>query len=135
MSRAEYKEALDYFKQSENPEAVLMVCDSALLRQMCVAWTNTPVRLPKRIVRRPGQKDEHAWWQYLWGVVKYDEADFMSRVPTSDRNLGAKFCALKANRVLYPDATLNSYVARYLQEKVRKQFPSLKALAARVHNE
>jgi len=50
--------------------------------------------------------------------VRYSRKDLLARIPLSDSRTPGDFDALVANRVLYPDGTLNSFVERYLRERV-----------------
>jgi hypothetical protein len=117
MKRNLWSERLEQVKQQERPEAVLLVAGSTELTRIAVAWSGTHVVRAKRLTtcRRD---DEEGVWRWLWNNAEYSKAEFLSRIPVSGKNTEQKFSALIANRVLYPDGSVNSFVERYLREKV-----------------
>lgn len=121
VSTADWKQALEQFKKQEKPEAILMVCGNAELTRIAVAWSNIHSRCVKRPTKHLGE-DENSVWQWLWENASYVKEDVLSRIPGSRQAAERNFTALMANRVLYPDGTLNSFVERYLREKVLELF-------------
>jgi len=120
-----YDEQLVWFKQNEVPETVLFVTDDSLLRKIVVAWESMRTVRKQRLSKCESET-ENDTWEWLWKNTEYSREDLLARIPNSDKQIEAKFHALRKSRVLYPDGTVNSYVARYLREQVRRQFPSLK---------
>ena len=120
-SIADWKQALEQFKKQEKPEAVLMICGNAELTRIAVAWSNMYPRHVKRPTEYSG-KDEDSLWQWLWENTSCSKDDVLSHLPGSRQAAERDFTALVANRVLYPDGTLNSFVERYLREKVLELF-------------
>ncbi|MBM3333540.1 hypothetical protein FJY63_02655 [Candidatus Sumerlaeota bacterium] len=117
MSRCIWTEKLDYFKGLERPEAVLLIAGSSQLVRIAVAWRDTRISKARRLTKSPRKSDE-AVWRWLWESVRYSRKDLLARIPLSDSRTPRDFDALVANRVLYPDGTLNSFVERYLRERV-----------------
>jgi len=112
---------LTEFKQREKPETVLMVAGSADLMRIAVAWPGTLVVKKRRVL--PCRCDEpESMWRWLWDSVAFSKEEFFGRVPGATEKTEQKFAALVANRVLYPDGTLNSFVEKYLQERVLTLF-------------
>ena len=74
------------------------------------AWTRCDVRPRRRITRRSASTDGEAW-QWLWKntCLSKDALRDASGVPA--KRLEAKLDALIANRIIYPDGTVNSFVA------------------------
>jgi hypothetical protein len=52
MSRSAYEEELKRFRQSERPEAVLLLANDKEYINMVVAWTSTPVKRKRRVGKR-----------------------------------------------------------------------------------
>lgn len=67
---------------------------------------------------------DYSAWQWLWNNVEYSLEDLEEKLPFSDRRLKQRVNALIANRILYPDGTINSFADRFLKEKVLKLYPS-----------
>jgi hypothetical protein len=120
-STVAWKNALEQFKKQEKPEAVLLVCGNAKLTRIAVAWSNMHARCVKKPAQYAG-KDHDSLWQWLWENTAYLKEEILCRIPGSRQAAEHDFTALVANRVLYPDGTLNSFVERYLREKVLELF-------------
>jgi hypothetical protein len=116
-----FSEIMRHFKQSEPPEAVLLVADDPTLTKIVVAWSNLDIRLVKKPRRLPGEL-EHDQWDWLWASVSYSLEDLAERSGLAVSLVERKLKPLIGNRVLYPDGTVNSFVQRYLRERVLKLF-------------
>jgi hypothetical protein len=62
----------------------------------------------------------------LWKNTKVNLTELKEKtgVPYSESVLESKLKPLIGNRILYPDGTINSFVQRYLRERVLKLFES-----------
>ena len=112
---------LEHFKKHEKPEVVLMFPGSAELTRIVVAWTGVSVARKKR-PSACRDVEEDATWNWLWENVEYSKDEFPRRIPGATRATEQRFAALIANRVLYPDGTMNSFVEKYLKERVLTLF-------------
>ena len=112
---------LDESKESEQPEAVLMMAGDPELMRIVVAWTQTKVHRAKRLTRLSADSEEERW-TWLWDNARFERAALLARIPNAGTRTQANFEALIANRVLYPDGTANGFVERYLKERVVKLF-------------
>ncbi len=121
MSDDTFAEKLEWFKQNEKPEVVLLIADNAQLIRITVAWTNTAVKRAKD-VEGPGDLTEAELWDWLWEHAQYSPKELIQKSSLSEYGFDHKMRTLIGNRVLYPDGTVNSYVQRYLREKVLKLF-------------
>jgi hypothetical protein len=121
MGNDHFPELLRHFKQNETPEAVLLVADDPTLTKIVVAWNNLDVRPVKKRRRSPGES-EHDRWDWLWANVSYSLDDLAERSGLAVSLVERKLKPLIGNRVLYPDGTVNSFVQRYLRERVLKLF-------------
>ncbi|MFC1737008.1 hypothetical protein ACFL1X_12900 [Candidatus Hydrogenedentota bacterium] len=121
MKRGTWQHELNRFKEKEEPETVLLVAGSSQLIRIVVAWYNADVKRARRLTECGGTDDETIW-QWLWENARYSQEDLMNRIPDANASTKRKVQALKANRVLYPDGTVNSYVEKYLREMVIRVF-------------
>jgi len=121
MSGDMYAEKLAWFKENEKPEAVLLVADDAQLTKVVVAWTNTAVRRKESPSRLRGDSEGEVW-KWLWENTEYSRQELIAKSALSEYGFDSKLAPLIGNRVLYPDGTINSFVQRYLREKVLKLF-------------
>lgn len=116
-----WSDRLAWFKSEENPEAVLVVADDPALTKIVVAWPTINVER-KEPSRALSAESEHESWQWLWKNVHYSQAEIAQRTGIRGETLERKMQILIGNRVLYPDGTVNSFVQRYLREKVLHLF-------------
>lgn len=121
MSDDIFAEGLAKFKHKENPEVILLVADDADLIRIIVAWPNTAVRKSRRPTRLRSDC-EHEIWEWLWKNTKFSRAELLWKSGISEHGFGRKLETLIGNRVLYPDGTVNSFVHRYLRERVLELF-------------
>lgn len=116
-----WQERLNEFKGSEQAETVLMLSGSASLMRIALAWSGMSV-IRKAKLKPCVAKDTESVWRWLWDHVEYSQEDLMNRIPGATAQTPRNFAALVANRVLYPDGTLNSFAGRYLKERVLDAF-------------
>lgn len=116
-----HAEKLAWFKRNENPEAVLLVAEDSELLKVAVAWTSLDV-LPVAKPTSPPDDSDQAVWDWLRANVDYSIDDLDERSGLTAPLVERKLRPLTGNRVLYPDGTVNSFVQRYLRERVLKLF-------------
>jgi hypothetical protein len=116
-----FAERLRRFKEKENPEAVLVIADDLEFTKIVVAWTSLDVQPVEKPSRLPAES-EHEIWDWLWANACYSLDDLAERSGLTARLVERKLKPLVGNRVLYPDGTVNSFVQRYLRERVLKLF-------------
>ena len=119
MSRSAYEEELKRFRQSERPEAVLLLANDKEYINMVVAWTSTSVKRKRRVGKRRTASQADTW-EWLWENVQFSREELMSKSQVPPKRFEPKLNALIANRVLYPDGSVNSFVRRFLTQKVLK---------------
>jgi hypothetical protein len=120
---ASYDERLARFKENEKPEAVLLVADDPELVKVIVAWSNTVAKSAEPISALAEDTEDHVW-KWLWDNTLYSRAELLSRIALHEREFERKWRILAGNRIVYPDGTVNSFVQRYLREKVLNLFDS-----------
>ena len=125
-----WAERLAEFKSHEKPEAVLLLAEDPELIRITVAWTNTSTTRPKKFTRPPQSDDSHEWWEWLWQNRVYSRQEVMDKAAYTELRFDRKFRTLVGNRAIYPDGTVNSFVQRYLREKVLKLFQAKPAWAS-----
>ncbi|MBI4285960.1 MAG: hypothetical protein HY670_08725 [Chloroflexi bacterium] len=118
-----YFEKLQQFKRNEKPEAVLVIADNQELIKIIIAWTNLEVSRADKLTEL-ARESENEVWEWLWQNTRFDLAELKAKtgVPYSESVLDGKLKPLIGNRVIYPDGTANSFVLRYLRERVLKLF-------------
>jgi hypothetical protein len=118
-----YTEKLAWFKQNEKPEAVLLIADNSELIKIVVAWKSLVVRHANKLTGFPGGPESEAW-AWLWENTTYSLKELKEKIGTSlsEIALENKMRPLIGNRIIYPDGTVNSFVERYLRERVLKLF-------------
>lgn len=123
MSESLFAEKLNWFKQNEKPEAVLIVADNPELIRIIVAWSNLEVKRADKMTELKGDSENEVW-EWLWENSRFSLTELKAKtgVPYSEPVLEQKMKPLIGNRILYPDGTVNSFVQRYLREQVVKLF-------------
>jgi hypothetical protein len=126
MDNGLYEAKLQWFKENEKPEVVLFVGDDATLTKIALAWTNATVKRSQEL--SPLQGDcESETWNWLWENASYSRQDLLARSGAFEHGFDAKLAILIGNRILYPDGTVNSFVQRFLREKVLRLFDTKSA--------
>ena len=123
MSEDIFTEKLAYFKQNEKPEVVLLVADNPEFIKIIVTWPIIDIAWEEKAIVLPGDSEREVW-EWLWKNTRYSLAELKEKadIPVADWVLEKKLKPLIGNRVIYPDGTVNSYVQRYLKERVVKLF-------------
>lgn len=121
MSANLYAEKLAHFKENEKPEVVLLIADDLDLIKIVVAWTNTTVTTAEKLNALRGESDSDVW-DWLWKNAVYSREELIAKSALSEYGFEKKMRPLVGNRVLYPDGTVNSFVQRYLRDRVLKLF-------------
>src|SRR4030042_6781190 len=123
MSEAIFAEKLAYFKQNEKAEVVLLVADNPEFIKILVVWPILDVKWEENDSRLPGDSEREVW-DWLWKNTRFSLVELKEKadIPLADWVLEKKMRPLIGNRVIYPDGTINSYVQRYLKERVVKLF-------------
>ncbi|OGN89807.1 MAG: hypothetical protein A2Z74_01305 [Chloroflexi bacterium RBG_13_46_9] len=118
-----YAEKLAWFKQNEKPEVVLLVADNQEYVRLVIAWSYLNVN---RSEKPTGLKNEteNEIWDWLWENARYSKRELIEILGGSLSELGLenKLKPLIGNRIVYPDGTVNSFVQRYLRERVVRLF-------------
>ena len=123
MDEDPYAQKLAALKRNENPEAVLLVADDSDFMKIIVAWVSLDVRKVEHPSAPRGESDREIW-DWLWSNARYSLDDLAEMSGLTVPLVERKLKPLIRNRVLYPDGTVNSFVQRYLRERVLKLFDS-----------
>lgn len=130
MSKDVYAEKLAHFKENEKPEVVLLIADDLDLIKIIVAWTNTTVVHAEKLSPLHGDSESEVW-DWLWKNAVYSREELAAKSALSEYGFEKKMRPLIGNRVLYPDGTVNSFVQRYLRDRVLKLFEAKPKRAAK----
>jgi len=117
MTNDVYSEKLERFKQNEKPEVILFLADNPELTRIVVAWTNTATEQREKLSKL-ADESENTVWEWLWKNARFSKDELLAKSGLSDFKFDEKVETLIGNRILYPDGTVNSFVQRYLREKV-----------------
>jgi hypothetical protein len=122
MSDSVYMEKLNWFKQNEKPETILLVADNPDRIKLVIAWTNSNIEQSKNLTTLDGESENNIW-EWLWENTNYSKTELKEKsdIP-SEIVLENRMRPLIGNRIIYPDGTVNSYVQKYLREQVVKLF-------------
>jgi hypothetical protein len=122
-----YVDKLAWFKQNEKPEVVLMLADDPERIGIVIAWTNINVK-PAETMTELVNTYETGIWDWLWENTLFSHRELKEKTGTSLSEIGLenKMRPLIGNRIIYPDGTVNSYVQRYLRERVVHLFENKK---------
>ena len=118
-----FAEKLVWFKENERPETVLLIAEDSQMEKILVAWSSISVK-PAEEVSLPEGATESEIWNWLWRNTVYSRDELLAKSTIAEFVLEKKLNALIGNRILYPDGTINTFVQRYLREKVLKLFES-----------
>ena len=123
MIKELYSDKLNWFKQNERPETVLLVANNPDLVKIVVAWMSLGVKCSDKLTRLPGDSEGEAW-EWLWENTTYSLKALKEKIGTSFSEIALenKMKPLIGNRIIYPDGAVNSFVERYLREQVVKLF-------------
>lgn len=121
MAKDKWAAHIADLKRNEKPEALLMVAGSAELMRIAVAWSSMKAGRKKRL--SPCKEDGvNCIWHWLWDNADYCPNELFRQLPLSTPKAKRLFESLVESRVLYPDGTLNSYVQKYLRQRVLSLF-------------
>lgn len=113
-----FERVLSDFKEKENPEAILVVGEDPWMIRLTLAWPNVLLGSKKPSVLFSKQWNDVERWNWLWENVNFAKKDVYAVVGRT--RLDTKLRSLIANRILYPDGTVHSYVIRFLRSRVIK---------------
>jgi len=117
MRRNRFENALGRFKEKEQPGAVLLVASHKDYANIASAWMHLSVRRRRRLTKTTGTSEADEW-DWLWENIRFSAEHLRQKSGVPEKRFEERFNTLTANRVLYPDGTVNSFVRRYLREKV-----------------
>jgi hypothetical protein len=123
MTESTFADKLNWFKQNEQPEAVLIIADNTDLIKIVSGWSNLEVEITDNLPELVGNS-ENTVWNWLWKNSRFSLTELKAKTgaPYSESVLKQKLKPLIGNRILYPDGTVNSFVQRYLRSEVVKLF-------------
>ncbi len=75
------------------------------------------VRRRRRLTKAAGTSEADEWG-WLWENVRFSGDNLRQKSGVPEKRFEDRLNTLIANRALYPDGSVNSFVRRYLHEKV-----------------
>ena len=115
-------EVLQRFKDDESAENIVPLVDDEELRNGVVAWKSVVIQYSDNNPPCEGDSDAEQW-EWMWSKVRFDLSSFavVAGVPAQD---AAKlFNRLKGLRLIYPDGTIHTFAAQYLQAVIMAKLP------------
>ena len=64
------------------------------------------------------------FWEWLWKNTAYSQEELRLKSALTSYEFEAVLPPLIGNRVLYPDGSINSFVQRYLRDRIMGLFES-----------
>lgn len=116
-----FGELLAKFKKQETADSIVPLVESVELRNGVVSWKSVVIKN-----KGPAECDEEAdaaQWEWMWLQVSYDLNNFAVVAGALPQNIGSLFQRLKGLRLIYPDGTINSFAAKYLQSIILAKLP------------
>ena len=91
---------MNWFKQNERPEVVLLLVDNPDLVKIAVAWTSLDVKREEKLTDSPVESESEPW-KWLWQNINYrlDELKEKTGTSLSEIALGNKMRPLIGNRI------------------------------------
>ena len=77
-----YSTKLNWFKQNERPEVVLLLADNPALVKIVVAWKNLDVRRADTLTGFTDDSEGEAW-EWLWQNAVYRLGELKEKICTS----------------------------------------------------
>jgi hypothetical protein len=123
MTEELYLEKLNWFKENEKPEVVLFVTDYEPRTRIIIAWTNTKTSMLRNISPLKTNVESEIW-DWLWQNTAFSLDELRLKSAVSSLDINGLVRPIIANRIIYPDGSVNSFVQRYLRERVLALFES-----------
>jgi hypothetical protein len=120
MKQDPYHTLLQSFKDEETPETILLVAGSGELTRISVAWTSVETKRNRKLSPQRGDTPSELW-DWLWRNTEFSRDAFLARIPCAGAKTARNLDTLVANRVLYPDGTVNRFLQQYLRSRVIRQ--------------
>jgi len=118
MSRTVFDRILAEFKAKEVPEVILVVGEDPWMTRLALAWPYVSLTEIEPTMAFSKHWSEVGKWNWLWRNVRYSSESVFDVAGRSC--LDNQLYTLIANRILYPDGTVHSYVTRFLRDRVVK---------------
>jgi hypothetical protein len=113
FSKSQLK-AIQRFKSQEKATQTLFLQDKQVKR-LCASWEFITRHITPDKGKAP--KDDNEAWAWLWAAVKISLQELAWTTGGRDRVLSALAIA-RANRLIYPDGTVNQFVAQNLNPTI-----------------
>lgn len=111
--------AIKRFKKAETGAQTLFLQDKQV-KKLCASWGFITRQISPD--KKAAPKDENECWAWLWNAVKINIQELAYTTGGRDRVLSA-FAIARANRLIYPDGSVNQFVLQILNPPVVKPVP------------
>ena len=121
-----FAEILETFKEAETAENIVPLTEHEELRSGVVAWKTVCITYKKPDGDLPEDASPAQQWEWLWSQVDFDVRAFGVVAGCQPQASGNLFNRLKGLQLIYPDATINTWAAKYLQAIIMSKIPKPK---------
>jgi hypothetical protein len=116
-----FGETLGHFKKIESAESIIPLVDDESLRGAVVAWKSVVIKYID--ASDCGEKNEAAQWNWLWTKVEFDLTSYGVVAGLKPQEVRNVFLRIAGLRLIYPDGTINTYAAKFLQALIMAKLP------------
>jgi hypothetical protein len=115
-----FGEVLKQFKDGESAENIVPLVEEESLRGAVVAWKSTVITVKGGVgaTDECGELSPAAQWEWLWSKVEFDMARFGVVAGCRGQDAANLHLRLRGLRLIYPDGTIHSLAAKYLQSLI-----------------
>lgn len=113
-------ETLNYYRalEGDSPASAYLLVADAEARRIVAAWSTFPSRWTGPAGEAPA--DPARRWEWLWRGCRVSFAALAVRSGVLPSVVPGKFALVKANRLIYPNGTVNEWADRILQAEVAR---------------
>ena len=119
-----FGEILKHFKETESAENIVPLVESGELRNGVVAWKSVVVSYTDN---EPCElTGEAAQWNWMWEKTRFDLSSFAVVAGVQRQHALNLHSRLIGLRLIYPDGSIHSMGAKYLQSIIMSKLPKQK---------
>jgi hypothetical protein len=116
-----FGEVLSHFKKTETPESIVPLVENDALRNAVVAWRSVVISYSDN--EECTEVKEAEQWKWMWTKVRFDQHEFGIVAGAKPQDVSNLICRLTGFRLIYPDGTINTFAAKFLQAIIMSKLP------------
>ncbi len=137
MKGEDFADVLTTFKRRESAEDIIPILANDDIQKLIVAWPK--IVLKRAAVKEPCPRDLNEQWQWLWKHVGWCEKEYQEISGVAEAKFRRLFNQVKGNRLIYPDDSVSSHAAKYLNNlsmaataRLKTELPKVKGAEFRI---